>query len=57
MPCYCGHTEEEHGHDPKYPGSTACTEPSLFAEGGHGDLRRCTCIAYEEEADDEPTND
>lgn len=32
-PCVCGHSVEEHGHDPKYPGSTACTE--------------CDCIAYE----------
>lgn len=35
--CYCGHSEEEHGHDPAYPGSTACTE--------------CDCIAYEEDRD------
>ena len=32
-PCTCGHAPEEHGHDPKYPGSTSCTE--------------CDCIAYE----------
>jgi hypothetical protein len=31
--CACGHAPEEHGHDPKHPGSTACTE--------------CGCIAYE----------
>ena len=31
--CTCGHSPEEHGHDPKYPGSTACTE--------------CDCVAYE----------
>lgn len=31
--CICGHAFEEHGHDPKYPGSTACTE--------------CSCIAFE----------
>lgn len=24
--CTCGHSIEDHGHDPKYPGSTACTE-------------------------------
>ena len=34
-PCTCGHSPEEHGHDPKYPGSTSCTE--------------CDCIAYEED--------
>lgn len=36
--CTCGHAREEHGGDPKFPGSMACTE--------------CDCIAYEE-ADDE----
>ena len=44
MACTCGHSEEEHGHDPKYPGSTACTEPSFFSP-----KRRCACIAYEED--------
>lgn len=41
MACTCGHSEEEHGHDPKFPGSTAC----------HAD--DCDCIAYEEGDDDE----
>lgn len=36
--CTCGHAIEEHGHDPKYPGSTACTE--------------CGCIAFEAAEDD-----
>jgi hypothetical protein len=31
--CTCGHSIEEHGHDPEYPGSTSCSE--------------CDCIAYE----------
>jgi len=31
--CTCGHSPEEHGHDPRYPGSTSCTE--------------CDCVAYE----------
>lgn len=31
--CTCGHAVEEHGSDPKFPGSTSCTE--------------CDCIAYE----------
>ena len=35
-PCTCGHSIEEHGHDPEHPGSTGCTE--------------CDCIAYD--ADD-----
>lgn len=34
--CTCGHAIEEHGNDPKYPGSTACSECS-------------DCIAYESE--------
>lgn len=34
-PCTCGDSTEEHGRDPKYPGSTACT-----VEG-------CDCVAYE----------
>ncbi len=38
MACQCGHAIEEHGHDPKHPGSMACAE--------------CGCVAYEE-ADDE----
>jgi len=37
--CTCGHAPEEHGGDPKYPGSTACTE--------------CDCIAYEQGEDDD----
>ncbi len=42
MSCTCGHAREEHGHDPKHPGSTACTECD-------------DCIAYEEE--DSPEDD
>lgn len=38
LPCTCGHSPEEHGDDPKYPGSTACSAAD------------CDCIAYE--ADD-----
>lgn len=42
--CTCGHAPEEHGHDPKFPGSTACT------------IKGCDCIAFDEapEEDDEP---
>ena len=42
-PCTCGHAIEEHGHDPRYPGNTACTI--------------CGCIAYEadESAEDDPS--
>ena len=38
--CTCGHEVEVHGHDPKHPGSTACTE------------EECDCCAYEAESDD-----
>jgi hypothetical protein len=37
--CACGHVANEHGGDPKYPGSTACA-----VEG-------CDCIAFEEQED------
>lgn len=40
-PCTCGHVRDEHGGDPNYPGSTACS-----VEG-------CHCIAYEAGEDDE----
>lgn len=39
MACMCGHSEEEHGHDHDYPGSTACTEC--------GD-----CVAYDPDRDE-----
>jgi hypothetical protein len=39
MACTCGHAIEEHGHDPKHPGSTACTQ--------------CECIAFEDDGEDE----
>jgi hypothetical protein len=39
--CVCGHSKEEHGRDPKYPGSTTCTDDD------------CDCIAYEADVDDE----
>ena len=39
-PCVCGGAPEDHGRDPEYPGSTACTH--------------CTeCIAYEAEPEAE----
>lgn len=42
-PCVCGHSVEEHGDDPKYPGSMACN------------IEECGCIHYEadESEDDE----
>jgi hypothetical protein len=41
MSCVCGHAEEEHGHDPKYPGSTSCQEDD------------CECAAYEYDSSDD----
>lgn len=38
--CTCGHSKEEHGHDPDCLGSSACT----------GD--DCDCIAYEADLDE-----
>ncbi len=45
--CVCGHCEEAHGHDPEYPGSTACQEDD------------CDCVAYEwdGEGDDDAGGD
>lgn len=33
--CICGHARDDHGHDPEYPGSTACRDDD------------CDCIAFE----------
>jgi len=41
MTCHCGHAPEEHGRDPKLPGSTACQ------------IAGCDCIAYEAENQEE----
>lgn len=41
--CVCGHSVEEHGGDPLYPGSTACAA--------------CECVAYEEEEEEEEDDD
>jgi len=40
--CTCGHMKDEHGQDPKYPGSTACS------------IEKCKCIAFEQ---DEPLSE
>ena len=37
--CECGHSEDDHGHDPKFPGSSACRDDD------------CTCIAFEWDGD------
>ncbi len=39
--CTCGHDEEEHGGDPEYPGSSACTI----------DACDCVCFEADEESD------
>jgi len=38
--CMCGHSVEEHGHDPKFPASTACR------------VKECKCIAFEGDVDE-----
>lgn len=46
--CACGHSIDEHGDDPKYPGSTACNARDDWPSG------RCGCIAYErDDSEDE----
>jgi hypothetical protein len=37
--CFCGDVADEHGHDPEYPGSTACT------------IEGCGCLAFEEDVE------
>ena len=37
MACTCGHSAEEHGHDPKHPTTSECNE--------------CSCLSYEEGPD------
>lgn len=45
--CLCGHSQDEHGLDKKYPGSTMCLwNPEHGEYDGRGD---CDCIAYESE--------
>jgi len=41
--CTCGDNIDDHGHDPEYPGSTACN------------VDDCPCIAFEEDYDADPT--
>lgn len=41
MTCQCGHVDDEHGGDPKYPGSTACN------------VKGCDCIAFDQAEDPE----
>lgn len=47
-PCTCGHTPEEHGRDPEYPGSTACQSDLGSDVPGDG----CDCVAYEADSED-----
>lgn len=43
MGCACGHSEEEHGGDREYPGSTACA------------VAPCDCLAFEADEHAEDT--
>jgi len=47
MACVCGHSEEEHGNDSKFPGSSACMAGADYP----GDGEPCDCVAYEEDGD------
>jgi len=47
MTCVCGHDEEDHGNDPRFPGSTACNFDG-------DDPEDCECIAFEPSEDDKP---
>jgi hypothetical protein len=40
--CYCGHAEDEHGGDPKYPKGTGCN------------VENCGCISYEHDPGEAP---
>lgn len=37
--CFCGHIWDEHGGDPEYPGSTACT------------VKDCPCITFDHDTE------
>lgn len=51
-PCVCGHSHEDHGHDPEFPGSTACHHQDLF------DLvDDCDCIAFDADESPETVSD
>ena len=39
--CMCGHVEDEHGHDPDYPGSSSCT------------IKGCECVAFDPDVIDD----
>ena len=49
--CTCGHDEEEHGADPKYPGSRRCHGKDVIV-GAVDKIVDCDCDCFEE--DDEP---
>jgi len=51
--CDCGHVEDDHGHDPKHPGSTACrmgsdglNDADPLLDGYDCD---CCCFSWDEE--------
>lgn len=39
--CVCGDVEDEHGQDPEFPGSSACS------------IEGCDCVAWEWNEEDE----
>jgi len=48
--CTCGHSEEEHGHDPDYPGSTSCHG---VVDNGDGKDEPCECVAFEDDGSED----
>lgn len=50
--CTCGHSEDDHGHDPKFPGSTQCRAGSTDPEKD-AMLDDCECICFEWDGDEE----
>ena len=41
LTCVCGHTEDEHGGDPQYPGSSKCN------------VDDCECVCFEADEDED----
>ncbi len=51
--CTCGHAEDDHGHDPKYPASSACRMGSTD-ESKDAMLDDCECVCFEADDESEP---
>lgn len=48
MWCACGHSQEEHGGDDDFPGSTMCVfNPEHSDHDNRTPGKDCDCLAYE----------